>query len=95
MEYLLPVDLLESWRREIRMKLDGRTIVGDARTETPRRSRALGSGDRILGPSPREPKSQFAAAEEALRLVRAFQRIPDPAIRAAIIGWVAEQADFG
>jgi hypothetical protein len=72
------------------MKLDGCTIVGDARTEP----RALGSGDSILG-SNWEPKSKFAAAEEVLGLIRAFLRIADPAIRAAIIGWVAEQADFG
>ncbi len=77
------------------MRLDGPIIGADARAKTPRRSRARRSGDRMLGSISRELEFQFPSPEEGLRLLRAFLRISDPAIRAAIIDWVSEQARFG
>ena len=48
-----------------------------------------------LRPPPKEARFPPGAPEDGLRLIRAFVSIPDPAIRAAIVEMVAEQAKYG
>jgi len=44
---------------------------------------------------PKEARFPPPAPEDGLRLIRAFVSIPDPAIRAAILEMVTEQAKYG
>jgi len=44
---------------------------------------------------PKEARFRPPAPEDGLRLIRAFVSIPDPAIRAAILEMVTEQAKYG
>lgn len=45
--------------------------------------------------APRLARFTPAAPEEGARLIRAFVKIPDPAVRQTIIDWVCEQAKCG